>query len=630
MDWNSVGSLWLTTLAWAVGLAAAFGLLARLTPCNPGMYWWKDLRAAATDSLYWFVVPLFLRFGRTAMLIAGVVLVFGGHAPQAVWAKEMPLWQQCLAVLFLQDVILYWIHRVFHTRLAWDFHAVHHSPQVLDWMSFQRFHPVNYLLEFVVADVTVLLLGFSPAALVALAPFNTVYSAMVHANLNWTFGPLRYFLASPVFHRWHHTTQEAGLNKNFASTFPFLDLLFGTFHMPPGELPEHFGNGEPDFPRHFWGQLLHPFREMRITKWARHRPVLAGLVGACLLAIVGGLGTWAYFTLRLLERNEQLAKEAALAKLGPPEAGGAGAAHAAAVTGVALSGDGRLVWAGEDGAVRIQGGADGQEHALRGHERRVSGVAVSADGRRVVSGGYDGTVRVWDAEAGRQQAALTGHRGAVLSVAVTADGLRAVSGGADGTARVWDLTSNREVLTLAGHGGAVPSVAVSADGRRVVTASQHAAKVWDAAAGREVALKGHTDLVYAVAVSADGERVVTGSFDQTVKVWEAATGKEVVTLRGHAGPVYAVAAGPYGRQVVSGGADGTVRVWDAGTGQAVLTFSGHAGGVTSVAVSAGGERIISGGRDGSVRSWDAGGASQMATADSASSPPPDQGSEVAH
>ncbi|HZY90358.1 MAG TPA: sterol desaturase family protein, partial [Gemmataceae bacterium] len=401
MDWiTSISGFWLTTLAWVAGLAVAFGLLARLTPCNPGMYWWKDLRAALTDSLYWFVVPLFLRFGRTVMLIAGVVLVFGGKEPECLPVKDMPLWQQCLAVLLIQDVILYWIHRVFHTRLAWDFHAVHHSPKVLDWMSFQRFHPVNYLLEFVLADVAVLLLGFSPAALVALAPFNTVYSAMVHANLNWTFGPLRYVLASPVFHRWHHTTQEAGLDKNFASTFPFLDLLCGTFHMPPGELPEQFGNGEHDFPQHFWGQLLHPFRQMRAVKWALRRPVAASLIAVCLLAVVGGLGTWAYYTARLLERNEQLAAEAALARRGQAgqEESEPVANRVPAVTAVALSTGGRLVWASEDGTVHVRGASGQDEHVLRGHERRVSGVAVSADGRCVVSGGYDGRVRVWEAE----------------------------------------------------------------------------------------------------------------------------------------------------------------------------------------------------------------------------------------
>lgn len=264
MDWiTSIGDMWLETLAWMTGLAFAFAVLARLMPCNRGMYWWKDLRGAATDFMYWFIVPLFLRLARTLMLWAGVRLLFGGRDPQPLPVRDLPLWLQGAAILLIQDVIFYGIHRFFHLRLAWKYHAVHHSPTVLDWASAARFHPINNVLQFVLADVVVLLMGFSPEALLVLAPFNLIYSAMTHANLNWTFGPLRYVFASPVFHRWHHTTQEEGLDKNFASTFPFLDLMFGSFHMPPGKLPEHFGNGDADFPDDFWGQLLHPFRKQR-------------------------------------------------------------------------------------------------------------------------------------------------------------------------------------------------------------------------------------------------------------------------------------------------------------------------------------------------------------------------------
>jgi sterol desaturase/sphingolipid hydroxylase (fatty acid hydroxylase superfamily) len=161
--------------------------------------------------------------------------------------------------LAIQDVLLYWIHRGFHTRLAWRFHAVHHSSTVVDWISAARFHLVNYLLSFVVADVVVLLMGFSPEALLFLTPFNLIYSSMVHANLNWTFGPLRYAFASPVFHRWHHAADGEGASANFAPTFPILDLVFGTFYMPVGQVPEHFGNGEAEYPEDFWGQLLEPF-----------------------------------------------------------------------------------------------------------------------------------------------------------------------------------------------------------------------------------------------------------------------------------------------------------------------------------------------------------------------------------
>ena len=83
MDWMfTLGAFWLNTLKWLVGMAVVFGILGRLMPCNPGMYWWKDLRGAATDLLYWFVVPLFLRVAHMRMLIAGVELLFGGASPE--------------------------------------------------------------------------------------------------------------------------------------------------------------------------------------------------------------------------------------------------------------------------------------------------------------------------------------------------------------------------------------------------------------------------------------------------------------------------------------------------------------------------------------------------------------------
>jgi len=260
MDWLvTLADSSLTTLSWLAVLALTFGMLAWAMPCNRGMHWWRDLGAALTDVLYWFVVPVFTRAASTYMLAWGIALLLGGNAGGAFPVRYWPWWQQCLAILALQDVLLYWIHRAFHTKLGWSFHAIHHSPRVLDWPAAARFHVVNKVLAFTLADVVVLLLGFPTETLVALVPFNLVYSCMVHANVNWTFGPLRYVLASPVFHRWHHTVAAEAIDKNFASTFPLLDLLFGTFYMPPRKLPQEYGNGDRDFPEDFWGQFLAGF-----------------------------------------------------------------------------------------------------------------------------------------------------------------------------------------------------------------------------------------------------------------------------------------------------------------------------------------------------------------------------------
>jgi WD40 repeat protein/sterol desaturase/sphingolipid hydroxylase (fatty acid hydroxylase superfamily) len=612
MDWLAdLGVSWLYVLGVLTVLAVPFAVLARLMPCNPGGCWWKDLRGAITDVVYWLAGPLVMRGGRVLLFTAGLALLCGGPDKRLLPLEGLPLWQACLAVLLVQDVLLYGMHRLFHTRLGWKFHAVHHSPRVLDWTSTARFHAVNEILSFALADVVVLLLGFSPAVLLVLAPFNVVFSALVHANLNWTFGPLRYVLVSPVFHRWHHTSEEAGLNKNFASTFPVLDLIFGTYYLPAGRLPQDFGNGEPDYPDGFLGQFLHPFRGTS---------PLAAVVGAAgALAVVVLVGGGIYLASRPADPAEPPAAVAVHAHVPPPapvaDVGEVGEARPLPVAGgsapvlsVAVSGDGsRAVSASEDGTVKVWDAATGQELlALKGHVLAVHGVAFSGDGSRVVTGSDDRTVRVWDAATGKTLLTLADQPGAVLGVAVSGDGARVASASVDGTLKVWDADTGREVFTLAGDPGATLGVALSADGLRLAWSDGWSARVRDLSpGGAERTLEGHRDLVYSAALSPDGGRAVTGSFDATVKVWDAATGTVTHTLTGHAGPVYSVAASGDGQRIVSGGKDGTVRVWDAVTGHELLSLTGHTDSVTGVAVSADGRRIVSGSRDGTVKVWDA-------------------------
>lgn len=258
---------------WLCGLALAFGLLARAMPCNPGQGWRRP--GIAADLAYYFVMPLLGRFVRIFYLSVGVFLLFQGVSDATLTEYfthgfgplgSLPVWLQAAIVFLVSDVYLYWMHRWFHGRALWPYHAIHHSSAKVDWLSTWRFHPVNTWLEFTSLDALVLLAGFSPESLSVMAAFNIAYSAMVHANLNWTFGPLRYVLASPVFHRWHHTTQEAGIDKNFAPTFPLLDLAFGTFYMPEGEVPTEFGVRGKEVPHGFLGQLVWPFRQTRPEK----------------------------------------------------------------------------------------------------------------------------------------------------------------------------------------------------------------------------------------------------------------------------------------------------------------------------------------------------------------------------
>jgi sterol desaturase/sphingolipid hydroxylase (fatty acid hydroxylase superfamily) len=250
-------------------LALVFTVLTHFWSCNPAAPWWRK-RELVTDIVYWFFVPVFGRVFRIGLMVLGASVIFDihdadgliafyddGHGPLA----QLPLWVQAMLFLLLSDFMLYWLHRMFHGGGFWKYHAIHHSSEDLEWISAARFHPVNLLIGTISVDVILLMAGISPNIMLWVGPFTTFHSAFVHANLNWTLGPLKYVLATPVFHRWHHTGLEEGGNTNFAGTFPIWDMLFGTFRMPENRLPDHYGKDEAAMPSGIAGQIAYPFRQ---------------------------------------------------------------------------------------------------------------------------------------------------------------------------------------------------------------------------------------------------------------------------------------------------------------------------------------------------------------------------------
>jgi sterol desaturase/sphingolipid hydroxylase (fatty acid hydroxylase superfamily) len=249
---------------------------ALLTPAEklaPAMrqplFWRKEL---LLDLAYWFCTPLLTRALTGAaialLLLAAAFLIGPDRIPQDFILhgfgplSRQPVWLQCLEVLLLSDFIDYWTHRTLHVgfhRRFWKIHAIHHSPEHMNWISSSRVHPLNDLITRSFQVVPIIALGFSALAVVSVVPLVSFYVMFLHSNIKWGFGPLRWVLVSPAYHRWHHTTDDEGLDKNYAGIFPIWDLLFGTAHFPRNALPVRYGLKTEHLPESFLAQMLYPF-----------------------------------------------------------------------------------------------------------------------------------------------------------------------------------------------------------------------------------------------------------------------------------------------------------------------------------------------------------------------------------
>jgi sterol desaturase/sphingolipid hydroxylase (fatty acid hydroxylase superfamily) len=242
-----------------------FSLLERLFRLSRAKKPWAatqlDLKYALVSMLY----PPFIYFILSAVF--GALSIRLKDSPHDAHISPLLFAAQLLILLFVRDCLIYLRHRFFHLRPVWAFHSIHHSSEEVDWISAVRFHPVENMIEAACEILLFLgcsVIGFDPAVLSVAGLLIGFYNSFIHANLRWTFGPLRYIFVSPVFHRWHHSDRREAADKNFAAMFSCIDLALGTFYMPRDQWPETLGlpaQEKPVHPRTFAGQLLHPFKK---------------------------------------------------------------------------------------------------------------------------------------------------------------------------------------------------------------------------------------------------------------------------------------------------------------------------------------------------------------------------------
>jgi WD40 repeat protein len=286
---------------------------------------------------------------------------------------------------------------------------------------------------------------------------------------------------------------------------------------------------------------------------------------------------------------------------------------------------------------------------LTGHSDAITAFDLDALGDRIVSGSKDGTLKLWDAESGKELARLRGHPSTVRCCAFSPDGSFIVSAGGSledwnefhdlafrasfgnlspdrrrwleskrdalerdallaTAAMIWNAENGDPIATITGDRKPVYACSISTDGSALVTASGNTATIWNLSnMNSTTTLSGHESEVTDCAFSADGKWIVTASIDKTLKVWDAHTGQEHFTLTGHTGFVYTCAISPDDALIVSGSMDETLKIWDASTGRESMTLRGHGGWVTDCAILPDGSTLFSAsGQDQALKIWDLG------------------------
>ncbi|MCB0184868.1 MAG: WD40 repeat domain-containing protein, partial [Caldilineaceae bacterium] len=286
-----------------------------------------------------------------------------------------------------------------------------------------------------------------------------------------------------------------------------------------------------------------------------------------------------------------------------------------------------LAAGGNTGEIRLWRLVDTQPVAvLRGHQRMVPSLAFSPDGEYLASVSMDRTLRVWSTATGQEVAVFGGSETGFLAIAFSPDGELLASGDRGNMVRLWHWRSGQAVATLKAHGDWVHALAFhptqpllasgSHDGAICLWRLGHTteptgelAQLDNPATDQPIAvtllhrLHLHTQMIWSLAFHPDGTQLASGSGDQTIRLWDVASGELLQTLHGHTGHVRALLFTPDGKWLISGGADHLLRVWNLADGRIIDTLRGHTNVIWSIALSGDGTLLASGGVDDTIRLW---------------------------
>ena len=257
-----------------VVLAIIFIPLERMFALHPRRVLRQGWR---TDLVHYLVNGAALKISLVVVVVAvgGALRVFV-PAPLRMAVGASPGWVQIVAGLAIAMVGGYAGHRAAHeVPLLWRFHRVDHSVREMDWLAANHLHPLDETFVRSAAVLPLYALGFGRLSLGAFIVLITLQAIFIHANVRMTFGPLRWVIATPQFHHWHHAREPQAYNANYAGEFPVLDALFGTLYLPADRWPAQYGIDDTE-PAGYLRQLAWPLRARCAADSEAVRPKLVG------------------------------------------------------------------------------------------------------------------------------------------------------------------------------------------------------------------------------------------------------------------------------------------------------------------------------------------------------------------
>jgi sterol desaturase/sphingolipid hydroxylase (fatty acid hydroxylase superfamily) len=239
--------------------------------------WRKNQKAIRKD--FWldafymfFNFFIFSLIGYNAISTIGVeafnsfIGLFGIENKVYIQLDFLPIWARFGMLFVLADFIQWSVHVMLHrVHWMWQFHKVHHSVTEMGFAAHLRYHWMENVFYKTALYIPLSMIGFGLNDLFVLHAFNILIGHLNHANMNITYGPLKYIFNNPAMHIWHHvkSVPESHPNGiNFGITLSVWDYLFKTAHVPHSGRDIELGFDEIEkYPKGFGGQSLEPFKK---------------------------------------------------------------------------------------------------------------------------------------------------------------------------------------------------------------------------------------------------------------------------------------------------------------------------------------------------------------------------------